>query len=80
VAAGIFWLPLALSERIERLGSEGQRVLPLQNGGFDEGSANRTNCVLSRAAITKRSGQRENQFERVWDVQRGELSGLSGNP
>jgi hypothetical protein len=48
----IFWLPLASSERIERLGSEDQRVFLLQNGGFDEGNANRTNCVLSRAAIT----------------------------
>jgi hypothetical protein len=24
--------------------------------------------------------QRENQFEHVWNAQRGELSGLSGNP
>jgi hypothetical protein len=39
VAAGlrIFWLPLALSERIERLGSEGQGVFLLQNGGFHDG-------------------------------------------
>jgi hypothetical protein len=42
VAAGlrIFWLPLASSERIERLGSEGQRVFLLWNGGFDGGNTN----------------------------------------
>ena len=54
-----------LSEQIERLGSEGQGVLLLQNDGFDRGNANRTNCVPSRAAIVKRSGQRANQFEHV---------------
>jgi hypothetical protein len=53
-------------------------VLRLQNRGFDGASANRTNLVLSRAAIMKRSGQRIS-VERVWDVQRGEFSGLSGN-
>jgi hypothetical protein len=82
VAAGlcIFWLPLVLSEQIERLVLEGQRGFLLQNGGFEGGSANRTNLVLSRAAIMKRSGQRANQFENVWNVQRGELGGLSGKP
>jgi hypothetical protein len=29
------------------------------------------------AAITKRSGQKANQFGHVYNVQRGELSGLS---
>jgi hypothetical protein len=71
VAAGlrIFWLPLALSERIEWLGLESQGVFLLQNGGFAGGNGNFTNCVLSRAAITKRSGQRANQFKHVWNVQ-----------
>jgi hypothetical protein len=80
VAAGlrIFWL--LMSEGIDRLVLAGQRGFLLQNGGFDGGSANRTNFVLSRAAVMKRSGQRENQFENAWNVQRGEASGLSGNP
>jgi hypothetical protein len=40
-----------------------------------------TNCVLSRAAITKRSGQRANQFEMcgIFNGEGGGLSGLSGN-
>lgn len=82
VAAGlrIFWLPLALSEQIEQLGSEGQRVFLLQNSRFDEENTNQTNCVLSRTVITKWSEQRANQFECVWNVWWGELSGLSGNP
>jgi hypothetical protein len=77
VAAGlrIFWL--LVSEGIDQLVSVGQRGFLLQNGRFDGGSANGINFVLSRAAIMKRSGQRENQFENVWNVQRGELSGLS---
>jgi hypothetical protein len=25
-------------------------------------------------------GRGENQFEHMWNIQRGELSGLSGNP
>ncbi len=41
----------------------------LKSGGFDGGNANGTNLVLSRAAITKRSGQKANQFERVYNVQ-----------
>jgi len=47
-----------------------------QNGGFNRGSANGTNLVLLRAAIMKRSGQRENQSENVWDVWQGELADL----
>jgi hypothetical protein len=82
VAAGlrIFWLPLVLSERIERLVLAGQRVLLLQNSGLDGGSVNETNFVLSRAAITIRREQRKYQSENVWYFQRGESSGLSGNP
>jgi hypothetical protein len=72
----LLWL--LVSKGIARLVLAGRGVLRLQNHGFDGASANRTNVVLSRAAITKRSGQR-NSVEHVWDVQRGELSGLSGN-
>jgi hypothetical protein len=36
----IFWLLLALDERIEWLGSEGQSGLLLQNGGFNGGNMN----------------------------------------
>jgi hypothetical protein len=49
----------------------------LKSGGGDGGNANGTNLVLPRAAITKRSGQKANQFEHVYNAQRGELSGLS---
>ena len=79
MAAGlrIFWL--LVSEGIDQLVLAGQRGFLLQNGRFDGGSAIETNFVLSRAAIMKRSGQRENQFENVWYIQRGESSGLSGN-
>jgi len=82
VAAGlrIFWLPLVLSEWDDRLVLAGYRVLLLQNSRFDRGSANRTNFVLSRGAITKRSRQRRKYSENMWDVRRGELSGLSANP
>ena len=71
-----FWLPLELGEQIERLGLAVQRVFRLKSGGFNGGNVNGTNLVLSRAAITKRSGKKANQFEHVCN-QRGELSGLS---
>lgn len=79
VAASLcaFWLPLELGERIERLGLAVQRVFRLKSGEFNRGNANGTNLVLSRAAITKRNGQKANQFEHVCNIQRGELSGLS---
>jgi hypothetical protein len=80
VATGlrIFWL--LVSKGIDQLVLAGQRVFLLQNSGFDRESANQTNVVLSKAAIVTQSGQRENHFENVWNVQRGELSGLSSNP
>ena len=64
----LFWL--LVSKEIARLVLAGRRVLRLQNRGFDRGSANRTNLVLSRAAITKRSGQR-NLVEHMWMFSEG---------
>ena len=70
-ACVLFWLPLELGERIERLGLAVHRVFRLKSGGFGGGNANRTNLVLLKIAITERSGQKANQFEHVCNVQRG---------
>jgi hypothetical protein len=40
----------------------------LKSGGLDRENANGTNLVLSRAAITKRSEKKANQFELVYNV------------
>ena len=51
---GVFWL--FVNEGIDRLALTGPKIFLLQSGGFDGGSANRTNFVLPRAAIIERSG------------------------
>ena len=78
MAAGlrIFWLPLVLGERIELLVLAGRRVLLLQNSGLDGGSANESNFVISRAAITTRRGTEKKPSLRkcvvfsAWGIER----------
>jgi hypothetical protein len=78
MAAGLHTFWLLVSEGIDRLVLAGQKVLLLQNGGFDGGNVNRTNFVLLSVAITKQSGQR-NPVKDMWNIQQGELSNLSSN-
>ena len=67
----------ALSERIEWLVSEGQEYFCCRVAGLEEVQLNKSRAL--KDSYHETIWQRETQFEHVWDVQRGELSGLSGN-